>query len=72
MMSPLLAKSQLGLIELHSSNNGPGDSIRSLCVGVGCNCTIPSGGSVGIESLQEIQTSKKHQKSHSYKTKKSY
>lgn len=28
----------------HSSNNGPGDSIRSLCAGVGC--AIPSGGSV--------------------------
>lgn len=28
----------------HSSNNGPGDSIRSLCAGVGC--AIPSGGLV--------------------------
>lgn len=54
----------------HSSNNGPGDSIRSLCAGVGC--AIPSGGSVD-KSLQDIQknheTSKKYQKSTLYKTK---
>lgn len=49
IMSPLLANSQVGLLVLRSSNNGPGDYIRSLCEGLGC--AIPSGGSVA-KSLQ--------------------
>lgn len=70
-MSPLLATSSgRAHSAAHSSNNGPGDSIRSLCAGVGC--AIPSGGLVD-NSLQNIQknheTSKKYQKSTLYKTK---
>lgn len=54
----------------HSSNHGPGRSVRALCAGVGA--PIPSGGQVEqtLEKIQkDYESNKEYQKSLAYKKK---